>query len=304
MDKAAIDAALDGRTPELLDRLGVTRDGRRWLCPFCQTQGRHRHGDLSCRGAAIKCFKCGFKGDLYQLVMEMKSLGFADALAMIAGLVGGQVGDGTSLNARPPRRKYERRYYATLEEAVQAVRGALGAGWECTRKDQYRWADTRLCAMITRWDNGQDKTYRPLSLDPRTNRWYRGKPDGGYPIYNLPMVAGSLERTVFVVEGEKVAEAGKEIGLLTTTTAHGAHGIKLTDMSPLRNRNVVLCPDNDEPGEQYMLSVAAHLERPTWLRLPVGEGEDLHDWLARFSGTDPVARLRAMWREQQRRGYS
>jgi DNA primase len=66
---------------------------------------------------------------------------------------------------------------------------------------------------------------------------------------------------VIVVEGEKCADAAAKIfpHSIVTTSPNGAVAAHKADWSPLRGRNVLLWPDNDEPGRSYMGAVAAEL---------------------------------------------
>ena len=65
--------------------------------------------------------------------------------------------------------------------------------------------------------------------------------------------------TVWVAEGEKTAEALIEIGLVATTSAHGAGSAHKTDWSPLADKRVIIVPDNDAAGEVYAAEVVAIL---------------------------------------------
>ena len=62
------------------------------------------------------------------------------------------------------------------------------------------------------------------------------------------------------MEGEKSAEAASTfyVGPVTTWCG-GAKAVSKTDFGPLRGRDVVLCPDNDDPGRNAMAQAAALL---------------------------------------------
>ncbi len=77
--------------------------------------------------------------------------------------------------------------------------------------------------------------------------------------YNLPKVIeqGKNGGTVFVVEGEKDADALAALGLIATTNAAGA-GKWLPEFGKyLTGAHVVILPDNDEPGQKHGQEVAA-----------------------------------------------
>ena len=87
-----------------------------------------------------------------------------------------------------------------------------------------------------------------------------GDPPKGWPLYRLPRLLESPGEPVFVVEGEKAADALAGLGLLVTTSAHGAKGWKKTDWTPLVGRSLVFMPDNDAPGLRYAEEVVAHVQ--------------------------------------------
>jgi putative DNA primase/helicase len=128
---------------------------------------------------------------------------------------------------------------------------------------RYQQADGNDCLTILRFDkaNGEGeltKEYRPLHKSG--SGWFIGDPPGQLPLYNLPAIfSAPASEPVFVCEGEKCADAGKSIGLLCTTSSHGAESPKRTDWLPLKGRNVVILPDNDKPGRTYAQAVASLL---------------------------------------------
>jgi putative DNA primase/helicase len=65
---------------------------------------------------------------------------------------------------------------------------------------------------------------------------------------------------VFVVEGERDAESLRAHGFVATTNAGGAKAQWLPGFTEaLRGREVVLIPDNDQPGRQRVLTIARAL---------------------------------------------
>src|SRR5439155_16687247 len=78
--------------------------------------------------------------------------------------------------------------------------------------------------------------------------------------------------------------------LTTTTSAGGSAAAHLTDWSPLAGREVVILPDNDEPGRKYAHDVVGQLvalsPRPSIriVRLPgLPPSGDLADFIAQRS---------------------
>lgn len=96
------------------------------------------------------------------------------------------------------------------------------------------------------------KTYRPVHRGD-DDRWRSGDPEGPLPLYQLPTLAEA--DLVVITEGEKAADAVRSLGLVATTPAHGAKSPHLTDWSPLAGKQVVVLPDNDDPGREFAATV-------------------------------------------------
>ena len=156
-------------------------------------------------------------------------------------------------------------------------------------------------------EGGGDKTFRPVS---RCDGGYRlGDPDGLLALYRLPELVNA-PGTVFVVEGEKCADAVMQLGFAATTSAHGSQSAAKTDWRPLAGKNVVMPPDNDDPGRKYGAEVTEtllRLEPPATIRivaLPgLGPSEDVVDWIAarRAEGlaTEEIAKQLVALADQQ-----
>jgi hypothetical protein len=83
--------------------------------------------------------------------------------------------------------------------------------------------------------------------------------------------------TAFVVEGEKSFDAASGLGLLATTSSGGSESASMSDWSPLAGREVVILPDNDDPGRKYAADVAAilhELDPPATVRVVELDGLD------------------------------
>ncbi len=185
-----------------------------------------------------------------------------------------------------------KRVYPTPEAATAWVRRDWG---EPTGEWPYHDASGTEVARVCRFDRlGGEKTYRPVHLTPQG--WVNGDPPGLWPLYRLLGIARAdrVDR-VLICEGEKAADAARGLGLVATTSAHGAKSPHKTDWSPLAGKNVVILPDHDEAGEAYardLVGLLAKLNpRPTvrivrldsnqlWINpSPIPKGADIVDWL-------------------------
>jgi putative DNA primase/helicase len=102
-------------------------------------------------------------------------------------------------------------------------------------------------------------------------------------LYHLPEV---LENPIiFLVEGERDAETLREYGFVATTNAGGANAPwppHFTDA--LREREVILIPDNDHAGRQRVLRIAraltGYVAKLVVLTLDDPGVKDISDWFA------------------------
>jgi DNA primase len=80
-------------------------------------------------------------------------------------------------------------------------------------------------------------------------------------LYRLPDVLEALasEKAVFVVEGEKDADALWRLGIPATCNAGGANKWRPEYGEALRGADIVVIGDNDQAGRDHVQSVAAAL---------------------------------------------
>lgn len=117
-------------------------------------------------------------------------------------------------------------------------------------------------------------------------------------LYRLPDVidAVAMERTVFVCEGEKDCDRLAQHGLPATTNPEGAGKWRSEYSETLRDADVVIVPDNDDPGREHARVVAAALQgiarRVRVLELPgLPDKGDVSDWLDAGHNGDDLLRL-------------
>ena len=92
---------------------------------------------------------------------------------------------------------------------------------------------------------------------------YDRQPPRPYPLYNLNNIVRHTSHVVVVNEGCNKACALnvmlREHPLVGTGWMMGAAAWKSTDWSPLKNRTVLIVPDNDPPGLSAADGIATHL---------------------------------------------
>ena len=154
------------------------------------------------------------------------------------------------------RRDYGRRAarsYHTANAAVAALErqhGKRSAHW--TYHDAYG----NPVGVIIRWETATGKEIRPVAK--LGDHWIIGGMPPLRPLYRRPELNDA--KRIYVLEGEKCADLASSIGLVATTSAHGAQSPDKTDWSPLAGRECVILPDRGKSGAQYAHAVLAILE--------------------------------------------
>lgn len=169
-------------------------------------------------------------------------------------------------------------------------------------------ASTKPIEYLYTDESGQPlfRVVRSVDRDGAKKFWQEAaQPDGSWrkgagamrgvrrALFGLPeLLKADPSAPVFLVEGEKDALNVSVLGLVATTNPGGAgkwrsctkHG-KGSFVAPLRDRLVVILPDNDEVGRAHATEVAAALQGVAAsvriLELPgLPEKGDVSDWLA------------------------
>ena len=145
------------------------------------------------------------------------------------------------------------------KEARKLTQHLLDKGYKPTSLYQYTDKDDNPEFWRIRLDHPtKGKWIRPLSFNG--SKWELKEPHfpKGKPLYRLNEIVSRSEKTVWIVEGEKCADALAKLGLLATTSgsATSAGG---ADWSSLSRRKVKVWPDNDKPGLTYAKEVTKQL---------------------------------------------
>jgi hypothetical protein len=151
----------------------------------------------------------------------------------------------------------------------------------------------KLVASFDYTDANGQLVFQVLRYEPKG--FLQRRPDGnggwqfrrGAPLpYRLPdlIEAIALGRTVFVVEGEGKVNALANWNVPATSSAEGAKKWKPEHSEYLRGADVVILPDNDNPGRDHANVVGASLQgiasRVRVLELPgLGPKGDIVNWI-------------------------
>ena len=145
--------------------------------------------------------------------------------------------------------------------ARQLAAKVLARGFKPEGLHEYRAADGTPIYWRIRAKRGDgEKWIRPMMLN---GHGYELKepafPGGKKPLYNLDRIAADPSSPVWIVEGEKPANALTKLGAIATTSG-GATSAADADWSVLAGRDCHVWPDNDEAGEKYAVSVVGILQ--------------------------------------------
>ncbi|ODA36727.1 phage/plasmid primase, P4 family [Planctopirus hydrillae] len=193
-----------------------------------------------------------------------------------------------------PSVKQRRGGFAKIETAQQALAEQF-QGEKPANHWPYHDAAGNLVGQVARWNTpGGGKEIRPLALID--GRWHVAAMPEPRSLYRLPEVVNA--ETVWIVEGEKAADALRSLKLVATTSAGGAKAANKSDWGALTGKNVNIWPDHDEPGEKYAADVASYLlalDPPATVRIvrpfsgnpDAAKGDDAFDWIERQRKANP-----------------
>jgi putative DNA primase/helicase len=154
---------------------------------------------------------------------------------------------------------------------------------------------TRVVATYDYQDENGSLLFQVVRFEPKDFRQRQPDGRGGWiwkmtgvrrVLYRLPEVIAAVAdgRTVYIAEGEKGVNAVVSLGLIGTCSPAGAGKWRAEYSPSLRGADVILLPDNDEPGRKHVEQVAGFLHgiagRTRILALP-GARERRHRRLGR-----------------------
>jgi putative DNA primase/helicase len=133
----------------------------------------------------------------------------------------------------------------------------------------------RIADIYSYYDEAGILLYEVCRLEPgldgKAKTFRQRRPDGkggfvwgrdGRPLvlFRLPeLLAADPAETVFIPEGEKDVKTLVALGLVATTSPEGAGKWKPAFNEALRDRDVVVLPDNDDPGRKHAAAVVEQL---------------------------------------------
>ncbi|MFR5875731.1 MAG: hypothetical protein ACLUFN_04505 [Eubacterium sp.] len=152
---------------------------------------------------------------------------------------------------------------------------------------EYFNADGRLAYTKTRYDKFDgSKSFK--CMQPNGIKSLKGVKK---VLYNLPAVIKS--DTVYLVEGEKCADAIIKQGYVATTLYTGANSKwEDTYSQYLENKNIIILPDNDLAGFKYAKMLKENLPFAKVILLDdLSNKEDIYDWLQKGHTMEEIGDL-------------
>lgn len=161
---------------------------------------------------------------------------------------------------------------------------------ECTY--DYIDADGDLVFQVVRYS---PKSFRQCRPDPEEpNSWIWNLNGIERPLYRLPEVLRAKKNgdTIYLCEGEKDVDNLRAIGLCATTNSGGAAKWDESYAKTLSGANVVVLPDNDQPGIEAAWRRADSIPGAIVCPLPgLPEKGDVSDWLDQGGTSEGLASL-------------
>lgn len=221
-----------------------SRGNDQWYgaCPICEAGDAHGH-HLYMRQS----------GEKLLMYCQHCNASFNELLKAFEGL--GATATGETIPATKnsgTRAKKEQKQAMQKQEKKQTERGNVIE--RCTHIYTYPNGNEQYRKERVKYENGEKNFFFSYVEDGKT---IRKKPANANCLYNLSGLEAANDNTrLYIVEGEKCADALIKNGLLATTSNAGAKSsIKFTgtDLKYLKKFNdVVLIPDNDGKGKEYI----------------------------------------------------
>lgn len=197
----------------------VTRKGNGWMacCPAHEDKSPSLSVSMGKDGILLKCFAgCAF-GDI------------ADALGLT-----------------PADLFYEKKTPEFRKPAKPIPPGQPKIVAEFSYTDQFG----KELYRVERWEPGRDGKRKDFIQKHEVDgQWVKSMAGVRRALYHLPEIIAV--DTVWIVEGEGKADTLRRLGIVATCCVGGSNGWLDAYADDLNGKHVIICPDNDEPGQDF-----------------------------------------------------
>jgi 5S rRNA maturation endonuclease (ribonuclease M5) len=241
--------------------LGELKNGRGdqalALCPF--HEDTRASLSLNLKNGLWNCKACNAKGDVFSFIRKKYGTDFKGALSILAQEAGLEMGRG---NGRRRGKKADK----TAAQIVKTY--------------DYYDADGVLVFQVCRTHPKGFFQRRPDG----NGGWVNNLDEVVLVPYRLPEVLKA--EMILIPEGEKDCDTLAELGLTCTCNPQGAGKWRTDYNEHFADKQVIIIPDNDDPGRKHAQGVARHLHgivaSVKLVELPdLPEKGDVSDWLKR-----------------------
>lgn len=217
------------------------------------------------------------KGDLLGLVKYIKQCKFPEAISLLKDHIASRPqGITPSRSARASTSEVKADDLPCILVPADAPPLNISSQFAYLGSPTKTWAyhasNGEIMGYIARFDMPDGKKNILPFTCWKTNQGYEWLAKGlpaPRPLYDLHLLAQHSEFPVLIVEGEKSADAAKQLfpDHILTTTPNGAKAVDKADLTPLAGRDIYIWPDADEAGEKYQTTLIERLAvlepRPT-----------------------------------------
>ena len=136
----------------------------------------------------------------------------------------------------------------------------------CARLWRYLGLSGELLFCTARFDTQSGKVVLPQiygNVAKACQKWAWKALADNRPLYGLNKLQTMPNTPVLLVEGEKTADAAQNIlpDYAVLSWSGGCKAVRKSDFSPLKNRIIIIWPDNDRPGFDAALDLCETLEK-------------------------------------------
>jgi 5S rRNA maturation endonuclease (ribonuclease M5) len=226
----------------------LRREGQEFvgLCPFhAEKTPSFKVND---KKRFFHCFGCGARGDVFDWLQRQRGM-TAEEAASHLGYANGHANGSTNGHAKHETASEWRSFKPPASAASPDLSGF--DAWYA-----YTDPDGNLVRYIARNDeNGTErKKFVPFTwgeLDG-IEGWHRRQSNPPRELYGLLRLTRKPGATVMVCEGEKAADAAQALfpAYACVTWSGGTNSVSGSRWDALKDRDVILWPDNDEPGQK------------------------------------------------------
>lgn len=241
------------------------------LCPF--HEDRSPSFRVNIEKQVWRCDPCDMGGSVIDLVMKLDGITAGEAMKKLGGD-----------NSLPPSGALPSRKPSDYKNGSSQPNGSTPG---------------KIVKTYDYFDDSGEMAYQVCRLEPKSFR-QRHMVDGEWTwsmegvrrvLYNLPAVIKA--DFVFVVEGEKDADLLNSWSVCATCNVGGAGKWMDSYTETLRGKEIILCGDNDEPGQKHvakvMEAIAGAVRTTRVIKLP-SEFKDVSDFAASFATQGEAAR--------------